>query len=251
MIFKNIITGTFPFVLHYAGRFRSYNDDLITVRTNFSETISFENNCNDFDIVSVKSSNVNKSYIDKQCKDVIFLGEELSKPTYRNNGNITKLMLYLEFLNRTTRKYALLVDSSDTVFCRDVNELVAKYINSDQKIIISAEKRYSYFWKRSKTFEHHAKEISNILTTSNINNTYWGSVNSGCILGKTEDLKKFFKDCLYTYYNIKTQVPKKSDQSLIMYHLYINNLFNTVTIDFDCKYFLTMHNLKENEYAVY
>lgn len=248
----NIITDTDPYLLHFCSGIKRYNGVLRYIREEWYKNNHFNNKINAFDIVSVMSSNIKESPILHQMgDDVIILGGHLSKRDYRKEGNITKLLLYVDYLKNNANKHTLFVDSTDVIFVRHPHDLFRQYIGSGSKIIIGAEKRFSYFWKRenSDNFDSKDKTVKMILDSMNINKTAWKSLNSGCIIGNNNLLLKFFRDVLDCYdENVRGKINKKSDQSAIMY--YLTKGCDLVSVDFDCVYFQSMHRLNVGEYEM-
>lgn len=239
---------THPQVLHFPGKSykKNYNSKMIYEHIKehkFNDTI-LKNCC----IVTVASNNINETMLFNQFLNskaqIIRLGSNISKKF----NTFFKLTEMLKFVNQTDKEFVLFLDANDTLLIGNIDNIFIQYQNFyKNKILFSAEKKFSYFFKRSKIFSHRADDIKKFLIQQSNNSPYF-SLNSGIYISSIGLLKEILPLVIEEYTKIKIidSEMRSSDQSMWMYYWYVYDQ-SSIVLDNECKIFQSCNFLSNNE----
>jgi len=247
---NNTKFNTQPKVLHFPGRcYRKNHNSIILYNQAIQPNITFNtfipDNCA---ITTIASANIINTMLfdqaDRLSIDLIRLGADIPKKNFNTYYKLTKM---LEFVNNTDKEIILSVDANDILFIDDIKTIFNEYIKLySDKIIFSGEKKFSYFFKRSRIFQHEQSNIRAFLKSKS--NTEYNSLNSGLYIGNTSLLRQTLPLIIDIHDYAKSQDPhmRSTDQSAWMYAWYKYDLKH-VQLDDMCSMFQTCHALSDTE----
>jgi hypothetical protein len=249
--FTNKIFNTNPTALHFPGRCYKKNTFSMALYQKIIEASPvFDTNIHDdCAIVTVASANVDNTMLFQQAEklsiNIVRLGKDIQKKAFSVYHKLTRM---LEFVNQTEKKIILSIDANDVLFINKIQNIFDQYKTSyADKIIFSGEKKFSYFFKRSKVFDNEAGNIKAFLLSKDDINLFF-SLNSGLYIARTDLLKEILPIIIQAFNYAKSQDPKirLSDQSAWMYAWYKYNL-DCINLDHKCSMFQTCHLLNDEE----
>lgn len=190
------------------------------------------------DVVTYNSSDLFCCYVETNPK---LIEKPLRQSASRFNVNLTaigkgekwegfttKLKLYKEYLQTRTEKFVLGMDSRDTLYINNADEILDRFIKlyycRGHKIVFNSE-----------TNCYPNKELADKHPCQSKKYKY---LNSGCFIGEREYFIDLLNEC-ETYAKKKKVINKNDDQELIQ-HIFldkINKQDHSIWLDYDCNIF--------------
>lgn len=140
---------------------------------------------------------------------------------YKGNG--TKFIRMMEYLETIPDEHIILfVDAFDVAIIKRKEEILEEFLKMDSPLVVAAERQcFPFHWLK----KHFPEQLS------------FPYINSGCYMGYAGFIKNMLKKI--------DPKPRESDQGMLTCY-YLQNR-SGIKIDHECKLFLCLHLVKDNE----
>lgn len=237
MFIKNLITGTYPSIIHSPDE----NDIWKSIVDNFNRSYClYSINVNE--VLVITWNNLENSILEECLKKRkiphIVLGKEILVW-----NNLQKFALTLEAIKKHKFKYLIGLDSHDVLFLGDLKRVLKKFKSKKCELVFNCEKKfYPYF--NDKYF------LENKNFQDKVSKSIYKYLNSGCWMGKRDFCIKFFEECskvrLWEILDCTDKLKLYNcDQSVV--HNVFKKYYPNVQLDYNCDIFFNISFINNNE----
>jgi hypothetical protein len=240
MFVKNLITNTFPSIIHAPDE----SDIWKNLVENFNKSheiksINYEN------LLIITWNNTEDSILER-CLNRRKINYKILGKNIEIWNNLQKFFLTLEEINKTSCEYIIGLDSHDVLFLGDPLKIISKFKLKNCEILFNCEKNFypnfneKYFIKNKNFQENISKNIFKYL-------------NSGCWIGKKNFCQLFFKECSKVkLWEIMDCTDKLNlyncDQSVV--HDIFRKYYPKTQLDYNCDIFFNISFLNKKDIKI-
>lgn len=240
MFVKNLITNTYPCVIHAPDENNIWKQILDT----FNKSPCFQSsNCDEILIVTwnnFESSVLEECLIKRQIPFSV-LGKHI--PIW---NNLQKFVLTLDIIENSKCEYILGLDSHDVLLLGDLTNILKKFKSKNCEILFNCEKKF-YPNFNNKYF------VENKNFQQKVSKSCFKYLNSGCWIGKKDFCKKLFEECskvrLWEMFDCTNKLKLYNcDQSVV--HGVFKKYYPKIQLDYNCDIFFNISFAEEKDLKV-
>lgn len=228
----NIITGTYPCIIHCPGILNKHY--YWTYFKDFSNEFEEEKN------LTIVTWNTNDNYhkklglLERSLKNypIINCAQNLSSPWINNQ----KMILLNNHINSIKTQYVLGADSSDTIFIKSPKEILDKFKELKTSMLFGCEK---FFFPLDGIFQEE-KEFQDKIAK----NMPYKYLNAGLWIADTEYLKQIIPQYVNALKNLPQNKYMGSEQ--IVWHKVLKTA-KSIRLDYSCEIFQNLANVDAGE----
>lgn len=240
MFIKNLITNTYPLIIHAPDENKIWD----SILENFNKSLCFSSfNCDDILVVTWNNfeSSVLEQCLKKRKIPFCVLGKDIEVW-----NNLQKFFLTLKAIKNSKCKYFLGLDSHDVLVLGDLATILKRFKSKNCEILFNCEKKFypnfsiEYFVENKKFQDKVSKGVYKYL-------------NSGCWIGKREFCQKLFEECsnirLWETFDCTDKLKLYNcDQSVI--HGMFKKYYPKIQIDYNCDIFFNISFVKDQDLKI-
>lgn len=237
MLIRNLITGSFPKVIHAPDTSKIWQD---ICKKFFSSSHSHVKTDNRLKILTW--NNLESSPLEK-CLNLRNIPFEILGKNIVTWNNLKKFSLNIDCLNSFKSKYFMGLDSHDCLLIGDPVDIVNEFEELNCDMMFNSE---TYFYPNIQ-IEYYQ---SNKRFQDQISDKKYKFLNSGAWIGKREFCLDFFNDCskirIWEMFDCTNFLKLfNCDQSVV--HSIFSKYYPSVILDYDCKIFNNISMISDKE----